>query len=430
MKKLWISFALVFTLSFAVLGWIGTRIYQQMPPIPAKVVSADGTVVVADGDVGRGQNVWQALGGMEVGSIWGHGSYVAPDWTADWLHREASFVLNDWSVAEFNSPYESLSAENQAKLQGRLQEMYRRNSYDPGTKNIVIDPVRARAFEACLAHFSNVFRNGEKAYAIPPGSVDTAEHMREFAGFIFWTAWAASSDRPNDTITYTNNWPYEPLVGNRPTGESVVWTGVSIIMLLAGISAMVWWYAARKQRRAGVELPSADPLGAWQATPSQKATLKYFWVVSALILVQMLLGVVTAHYGVEGDGFYGFPLSQMSAVQRDSDLARAAGNVLDRNGVAGGRIVYRPAGQRARTQGSTFGVNVLFGALLVVVAGSLTGEWLSIQHKLSDAVSFSSAIRATNMSISAGMANCPVRRLAALAVSGGSRGASGLKARR
>jgi nitric oxide reductase subunit B len=92
MKKLWTGLAIVFVLSFAVLGWIGTRIYQEMPPIPARIVSSNGVVVVADGDIGRGQNVWQALGGMEVGSIWGHGSYVAPDWTADWLHREATFV--------------------------------------------------------------------------------------------------------------------------------------------------------------------------------------------------------------------------------------------------------------------------------------------------------------------------------------------------
>src|SRR3974390_2385832 len=112
MKKLWISFAIVFSLSFAVLGWIGTRIYQQMPPIPRSVVSTDGTVLLADGDIGKGQNVWQALGGMEVGSVWGHGSYVAPDWTADWLHRETSFVLEEWANAEFSKPFGQLAAEN------------------------------------------------------------------------------------------------------------------------------------------------------------------------------------------------------------------------------------------------------------------------------------------------------------------------------
>ncbi|MGD9648887.1 MAG: nitric-oxide reductase large subunit, partial [Pirellulales bacterium] len=82
MQRLWLLFALVMVLSFAVLGWIGTRIYQEKPPLPADVVDTKGTVVITGADIVAGQNVWQSMGGMEVGSIWGHGSYVAPDWTA------------------------------------------------------------------------------------------------------------------------------------------------------------------------------------------------------------------------------------------------------------------------------------------------------------------------------------------------------------
>ena len=246
MKKLWYSFAAVLILSFSVLGWIGTRIYQEMPPIADRVITTAGAEVLPAGDIGRGQNVWQTMGGMETGSIWGHGSYVAPDWTADWLHREAMFVLEEWSQKEFSKPYGQLQAEDSAKLRGRLQEMYRTNGYDAASNTIRISPERARAFEACLQHFSDVFRKGNVKYAIPEGTIRSDERMRQFAAFIFWTAWAASTNRPNDTITYTNNWPHEPLIGNRPTGDSVMWTGVSIIMLLAGICALVWWYASQK----------------------------------------------------------------------------------------------------------------------------------------------------------------------------------------
>jgi len=101
MKWLWLAFAVVLVCSFSVLGWVGTRIYQEAPPLPDRVVATDGTVVVPDGDIGRGQNVWQAMGGMEVGSIWGHGSYVAPDWSADWLHRECVFILDEWANTSF-----------------------------------------------------------------------------------------------------------------------------------------------------------------------------------------------------------------------------------------------------------------------------------------------------------------------------------------
>jgi nitric oxide reductase subunit B len=388
MKKLWTAFAVVFVLSFAVLGWIGTKIYQEMPPIPDKVMTADGSVVVAGGDIERGQNVWQTLGGMEVGSIWGHGSYVAPDWTADWLHREAAYVLDDWALAANGKVYEQLAAEDKAKLRGRLEEMYRRNTYDPATKTIVIEPVRARAFEATLKHYSEVFRNGNPAYAIPPGTVSTPERMREFGGFIFWTAWSASASRVGDHISYTNNWPYEPLVGNRPTGESVLWTGVSIIMLLAGISAMVWWYASQKAEEPMTSLPENDPLGRWVATPSQRATLIYFWTVSALIVVQILMGVVTAHYGVEGDAFYGIKIGNILpySVTRTWHVQTGIFWIATAWLAAGLFIGPLVSGKEPKFQ--RLGVHVLFGALLVVVAGSMTGEWLSIHNRLSDANAF------------------------------------------
>ena len=388
MKKLWVSFALVFFLSFAILGWIGTRIYQQMPPMPQLVLSTDGSVVIPAGDIERGQNVWQALGGMEVGSVWGHGSYVAPDWTADWLHRETIFVLNQWASDEFHADYEHLSAEDRGKLRGRLEEMYRRNNYAPGSPALTIDPVRARAFEANVRHYSDVFMNGNKAYAIPAGSVSTPERMRQFAAFIFWSAWSASATRPGDTVSYTQNWPFEPLVGNRPTGDSVLWTGVSIIMLLAGICAMVWWYASETGKEVAPTLPFSDPLGEWKATPSQRATLKYFWIVSALILVQILMGVVTAHYGVEGDGFYGIKLSQILPYSVTRTWHVQLGIFWIATAWLAAGLFIGPLVSKYEPKFQALGVHALFGALLVIVVGSMAGEWMSIHNKLSAASSF------------------------------------------
>src|ERR1700687_4579276 len=150
MKRLWLAFAVVLVFSFSILGWVGTRIYQEAPPLPDQVVATDGKVVIPSGDIGKGQNVWQAMGGMQVGSVWGHGSYVAPDWTADWLHREATFVLEEWAAADYGRAYGQLAAEDQARLRGRLEEMYRRNDYDATTNTLRIETVRARAFEKCL----------------------------------------------------------------------------------------------------------------------------------------------------------------------------------------------------------------------------------------------------------------------------------------
>jgi len=388
MKRLWISFVLVVFFSFLVLGWIGARIYQEKPPIPVKVVTTDGTVLIDEGEITSGQNVWQSLGGMEVGSVWGHGSYVAPDWTADWLHREATFILDYWAQADFQSEYDQLDKEKQAQLQGRLAQEIRTNTFDPATGTVTVSPVRAAAYQANVEHYSDVFTNGRPDYAIPRNALTDPARLKKLSAFLFWSSWAASTNRLNEQITYTHNWPYEPLVGNQPTGETVVWTGVSIIMLLAGISAMVWWYAARKSEEEKRPLPEADPLGQWVATPSQKATIKYFWVVAALILVQMLLGVVTAHYGVEGDGFYGLPLSEWLPYSVSRTWHVQMGLFWIATAWLAAGLFIGPLVGEHEPKGQRLGVNVLFFALLLVVVGSLTGEWLSVQNKLTDTVSF------------------------------------------
>lgn len=388
MNRLWIAFATVLVSSFLVLGWIGSRIYQQMPPMPDKVLTSDGELLIDSREIEQGQNVWQSMGGMEVGSIWGHGSYVAPDWTADWLHREAVYILKHWSQKEFETSFDQLSEEQQSQLQGRLTALVRKNSFNFDTKTITITPLRAAAFESNLAHYTEVFSDGNTTYAIPRGAVTDPQRLRRLAAFFFWTSWAASTNRPDEQISYTNNWPYEPLVGNHPTGETLLWTGVSIIMLLAGISGLAWWYAVRKEDDPELVPPENDPLALWEATPSQKATIKYFWVVAALILIQMLLGVITAHYGVEGDGFYGFPLSKWLPYSVTRTWHVQIGLFWIATAWLAAGLFIGPLVSGHEPSRQNWGVNLLFGALLLIVIGSLTGEWLSIQNQLTDNISF------------------------------------------
>jgi nitric oxide reductase subunit B len=137
MKRLWLLLTGVMAVSFAVLGCIGTRIYQEMPPIPDRVVTTKGKTVIASGAIAEGQNVWQTMGGMEVGSVWGHGSYGAPDWTAEWLHRECAFLLDRWGETEFGAKYDALPLERRAQLRGRLESVMRPNTYDTaGTPSV------------------------------------------------------------------------------------------------------------------------------------------------------------------------------------------------------------------------------------------------------------------------------------------------------
>jgi nitric oxide reductase subunit B len=382
MKRYWVAFTAVVTLSFAVLGWVGVRIYQTAPPIPERVVTTEGAEITNRQQIERGQNVWQAMGGMQVGSIWGHGSYVAPDWSADWLHRESISILDAWSHTEHRKDFEQLGPAERAGLIARLTSTMRTNTYDESTGTLTIAPERARAYAANAAHFSDVFSKGRAEYAIPPGAQADPPRLQALMAFFFWTSWAASTQRPGDTVTYTSNWPHEPLVGNTVTPESIVWTGVSIILLLAGIGGMGWWHASRQHEPTSGELPASDPLLSAASTPSQRATVKYFWVVTALILTQVLLGVVVAHYGVEGDGFYGFELSRVLPYSVARTWHTQLGVLWIATAWLAAGLYIAPAVSGAEPAGQRLGVNVLFAALLVVVVGSMAGQWLSIMHML------------------------------------------------
>lgn len=382
MRAYWIAFVSVIVLGFLVLGWAGWRIYQEKPPIPDLVVSADGREVMRGEDITAGQNVWQAMGGMELGSVWGHGSYVAPDWTADWLHRECLYILDAWARGERGNTYASLSEEERAPLQARLAARMRANTYDPATGRLVIDDVRAEAFNDNAAHYGRMFSEGHTAYSIPRGAQTDPVRLRQLAAFFFWTSWAAGTNRPGDDITYTSNWPHEPLINNTPTADAVVWTGVSIILLLAGIGAMVWFHASRHAEALPDIIPPSNPLFGSTHTPSQKATIKYFFVVSGLLLLQIVVGIITAHYGVEGNAFYGIPLSQWLPYVLTRTWHVQLGIFWIATAWLAAGLYIAPAVSGREMKGQMLGVNVLFGALLVVVLGSLAGQWLSVHHKL------------------------------------------------
>ena len=383
MKKLWLVFIAIFICSFAVLGWVGTEIFRQAPPIPREVATPDGTVVVTGTEIQNGQNVWQAMGGMEMGSIWGHGSYVAPDWTADYLHRESVFILNEWSKNDFAKAYDDVDSEQKATLRQRLQDMVRRNNYDSANDRLTIEPIRAKAFAENLKHYSTIFTDGNTDYAVQRNAQSDPQKLRALNAFFFWTSWASATNRPNNTISYTSNFPSEPLVGNVPTSSAVVWTGVSVIMLLAGIGWMVWYYAQKGEGEIVSEsIPNHDPLIGSKISPSQKATVKYFLVVTLLFLLQIVMGMFTAHYGVEGKGFYGIPLAEYLpyVVTRTWHTQLGIFWIATAWLAAGLFIAPFICGYEPKFQ--KLGVDVLFGALLLVVLGSMAGQWLSVMHKL------------------------------------------------
>lgn len=389
-RKLWVGLALVIILSFAVLGYYGTEIYRLAPPILERVVTASGETIFTGQDIKDGQNIWQSIGGQQIGTVWGHGSYLAPDWTADYIHREALFMLGRYAADSYGQSYDKLSDEQKSALQSRLQSEVKRNTFNSANQTVTISSERAAAFRSNSAFYASLFGNDTAAaalrsdYAIPENTIKDSERQRKMNAFFFWASWACVTNRPGENITYSNNWPSEELVGNRPSGSVVVWSIISFVLLLAGIGGLVWYYAALNRKPAGEHhpLPDWDPLLAITPTPSMKATLKYFWVVAALIVLQVLLGAVTAHFGVEGGGFYGIPLNDWLPYQVTRTWHTQLGIFwIATAWLATGLFIspaisgYEPPFQKA-------GVNFLFVSLIIIVLGSMAGQWFAVQQRL------------------------------------------------
>ncbi|MBW6534943.1 MAG: nitric-oxide reductase large subunit [Mariniphaga sp.] len=386
-KKLWLGFIAVMVISFGVLLYYGREIYREAPPVPEKVVAENGQTLFTGQDIKDGQNVWQSLGGHQLGTVWGHGAYQAPDWTADWLHREAVYMLNRLAENTHGKVYDELTGEQQASLRFILQRDMRTNTFDPQSKTITISSLRADAIANNSTHYGGLFTDDPElaplrdAYSVPENSLKDPERVRLLNAFFFWASWACITERPGKDITYTNNWPADELIGNTPTGAMILWTGFSVIILLAGIGLMVWYYASRKEEEE-LKPPTSHPLKNSAQTPSQKATLKYFWVVTLLILVQVVMGVITAHYGVEGQGFYGIPLADWLpySISRTWHVQIAIFWIAT-SWLATG-LYYAPAISGIEPKFQKLGVDVLFGALLVIVLGSLAGQWMGVMQKL------------------------------------------------
>ncbi len=395
--RLWAIFAGLLVVMFTVLLLVGSRAFRLAPPMPSAIVVVGDeheSVVFHGDDIHRGRDVWRRLGGMELGSVWGHGSYLAPDWTADVIHRESLAMLDvDGSFSALPKPAQAARiAAHAARL--------RVNTYDPDSGRIIISPERAAAIEAVITYYTALFGGTgdgpdalalREAYAIPNQPLGDAPDgdIRSLVAWWWWTAWAATTLRPDDTVTYTNNWPHEPLVDNHPTGSMFAWTFVSVILLIAGIGALCWFFLREREDwqrdlKPIEGYPDNNPVTSVKPTASMQAIGRYVWLVALLLGLQIMLGAVTAHYAVEGHDFYGIPLSDIApyGLTRTWHVQLAVLWIATAWLGAGLYLAPMIAGFEPRFQ--KVGVDVLLVALVIAVVGSFTGQWFTLTGNMTD----------------------------------------------
>lgn len=389
-RRLWVALAAVLAGTFLILGLFGREVYRKAPPIPARVITESGREITTREDILDGQQVWQSIGGQQVGSLWGHGAYQAPDWSADWLHREATALLEIYSQAQFQRPVAQVAPGQAAGLRERLQRALRTNTFDPTRDVLTVSDDRAAAMAQTARHYDMLFGDApglaalRESYALQDNAIRDEGRRKALTSFFFWTAWACTTQRPGSGVTYTNNWPHEPLVGNHPTAANILWSILSVVLLIAGIGGLVWYKSFRDHGENPPDVSPSDPLDGLQLTPSMKATCKYGLTVIGLLFLQVILGALTAHYTVEGTSFFGFPLAKVLPYAATRTLHVQLGVFWIATAFMTAGLFFAPVVGGREPRHQRLGVNILFGALLLVVVGSLAGEWLAIQQGFAD----------------------------------------------
>jgi nitric oxide reductase subunit B len=376
------SVLLVFVVGMIGLIFMSVQAYRYAPPIPEKVVDSDSKVVFSRQEIEAGQQVFLKYGLMQNGSIWGHGSYLGPDFSAQYLHELSLETGRAIAIQEFGIDLSTLNESQRALVDSRVAILLKENRYDSVSKQLTFIDAEKDSFQKQLTVWTDYFKHPISNSGLSDNYINDPVEIRQLTAFFAWTAWASVANRPDKLYSYTNNFPFDPTVGNRLTSDAVLWSALSVAMLLAGLAIVL--FAFGKFDYLGWK---GGPEGNYpqmligEATTGQKATIKYFLIVALLFLAQVLIGGALAHYRAEPGNFYGIDMAQYlpSNILRTWHLQLAIFWIATAY-IAGGLLLASSLSQK-EPRGHTVGVNMLFWALVVLVAGSLLGELAGI-HQL------------------------------------------------
>jgi nitric oxide reductase subunit B len=374
----WWKVASVVTMvvGFALLILLTTKAYVNAPPIPAQVTDPAGTILFTDADVIDGQQVFLKYGLMDNGTIWGHGAYLGPDFSAQYLHNWALDIGDHAARERFKRGYGELAPEERAAIDGAVALSLKQNRFDSARRTLSVSATDAESFKRQIGVWTKYFAEPSKNGGLRAGMISDPQELRQLTAFFAWTAWASAAERPGTTYSYTNNFPYDQLAGNRPTAGAVVYSAISLIFLLGG-TALVLLAFGRFQYLGWHRKDGAAPhTVALATTDAQRATVKFMLVAALLFFAQTLIGGGTAHYRAEPGDFYGIDLSVLfpSNLLRTWHLQLAIFWIA--TAYVGGALFVAAMLGRHTPPGQRRMIDVLFLAIVVVAVGSLLGEWV------------------------------------------------------
>ncbi len=373
------SVVIVVLIGFAILTAVTKLTYDNAPPIPKNVIDPSGAVLFTKEQILEGQSVFFRYNLMEHGTLWGHGAYLGPDYSAKHLHETALTIRDILSQKFYQKPFDQLAEEERNFIQKNIPPMVRENRYDSASGTLVYTEEQAEAFRKSIDTWRTYFAEG-LAPGLYKNYISNPKDLYHLVTFFSWAGWAASTKRLDANYTYTNNFPYDPLIGNNPSADAYFWSAMSLITLLGGIGLLLFmfgkfdflgWKSESMKRHAHVT--HLQNVGLF---PSQRNLGKYFILVAILFLMQSILGGGLAHYRVEST-FYGLNIAKWFPynLMRTWHLQMAIFWIATA-WVGGGLFIAPMLANRDPAKQGRY-VNLLFYALALVIFGSLIGEFLT-----------------------------------------------------
>ncbi|MGH8427616.1 MAG: nitric-oxide reductase large subunit [Gammaproteobacteria bacterium] len=348
--------------------------YQYAPPQPEQFVAPNGAVLFTGDDIVAGKGAFQQANLGDYGSIYGMGSYFGEDWTAEYLVRLAHLTADAIAAHRYGKPYAELGIGPQAVVKDAMQkDLQGLHLWD---KRLVVSAPVAQAIrktQAEISHFilTSDFEKGyTRAYSLTPASAQQA------ADFVIYSAITTVARRPHIDASWTQNWPFEPLVGNVPTHGTFLWTWISIMITFALFGLVVFGFVHWINRDAGeprMLIREFKPI-----TPGQRAVALYILAVAAVFLLQIVAGTMMAHSYSERVSFYGIDIGHLVPFQFLRDVHLQGAIVWIGLAWLGSGLFVAPliAGREGRGQGWMNAT--LFWVTLAVVAGALIGDYMGI----------------------------------------------------
>jgi len=266
------------------------------------------------------------------------------------------------------------------------------NRYDPSSGTLTLSAAAADSFKRQIAYWTDYFVTPANNGGLSAKLVADPQQLRELTAFFAWTAWASTAARPGTSHSYTNNFPYYPPAGNVLTGGPVIYSVLSLVFLLGGMSivllafgkfAHLGWHSPQWRPAHAATPPT--PAAVFETTQTQRASLKFMAVAALLFLGQVLIGAGVAHYRAEPGDFFGVDLSSFLP----SNLLRVWHVQLAILWIAtayvGGALFVAGMLGRNEPTGQRRAIHLLFAAVVFVAVGSLLGEWAGILQWLGKA---------------------------------------------